>query len=227
MRVGCASLDWDKSATGEEGTLARQERAERTRSNILDAAAAVFDERGFLGASLSDILARADVTKGALYFHFTSKDELARALVTEQFSIIPAELAGGGLQSVIDLSHGMGHALRSDVRVRASMRLVVEANFSDPTPDSYLQWINLLEQPLHEAYERGDLRRELTAPDVANWVSAAFLGVWTQSSVLTDLDDIHRRLTTMWTIAIPGLVPPRRHRRFLPGGSVSYDSAIA
>jgi AcrR family transcriptional regulator len=207
--------------------LARQERAERTRSNILDAAAKVFDERGFTGASLSDILARADVTKGALYFHFSSKDELAKVLIAEQFAVGDQPSTGVGLQSVIDMSHEMGHALQNDVRVRASMRLVVEANFSDPTPDSYLQWIKMLREPLQKAFERGDLRRELDVDDVANWVSAVFLGVWTQSSVLTNLEDIHGRLTMLWSIAIPGLVPPRRLSRFVPAGTVSFDSAIA
>jgi hypothetical protein len=85
----------------------------------------------------------------------------------------------------------------------------------------------MLREPLQKAFERGDLRRELDVDDVANWVSAVFLGVWTQSSVLTNLEDIHGRLTMLWSIAIPGLVPPRRLSRFVPAGTVSFDSAIA
>jgi len=67
--------------------LALQERAERTRAAILDAAAAVFDDRGYAGATLSDIIAVANVTKGAMYFHFSSKEKIAHAIVAEQFEV--------------------------------------------------------------------------------------------------------------------------------------------
>ncbi|MGJ3560236.1 TetR family transcriptional regulator [Streptomyces sp. INA 01156] len=39
--------------------MARQERAIRTRRTILDAAAAVFDERGYTSATIGEILDRA------------------------------------------------------------------------------------------------------------------------------------------------------------------------
>lgn len=206
--------------------MARQERAERTRSNILDAAAAVFDERGFSGASLSDILARADVTKGALYFHFSSKEELARALIDAQFSVEEPfdQDETIGLQSAIDLCHEMAHNMRTNVRVRAGMRLVVEANFSSPTPDTYRRWIDVIGSWMVAAHARGDLRKDLDPVDVANWVSASFLGIWSQSEVLTGMVDIHERLTDMWTIALPGLVPPRRHARFAPSGTAGYGA---
>ncbi|WP_435060255.1 TetR family transcriptional regulator [Streptomyces sp. bgisy060] len=66
--------------------MARQERAVRTRRTVLEAAAAVFDERGYKAATIADILKRADVTKGALYFHFASKRALAQGILDEQFS---------------------------------------------------------------------------------------------------------------------------------------------
>ncbi|MEV6183872.1 helix-turn-helix domain-containing protein, partial [Streptomyces sp. NPDC052015] len=61
--------------------MARQERAIRTRQTILVAAAEVFDEVGYEAATISDVLKRSGVTKGALYFHFTSKQELAQAVL--------------------------------------------------------------------------------------------------------------------------------------------------
>ena len=38
---------------------------------------------GYANASLSEIIAQSNVTKGALYFHFGSKEELARAVVDQ------------------------------------------------------------------------------------------------------------------------------------------------
>jgi AcrR family transcriptional regulator len=211
--------------------LARQERAERTRATIIDAAAAMFDEYGFNGASLSDILTEAGVTKGALYFHFSSKEELAHALVTEQFGVQePLPRENVGIQTAIDLCHEMAHALQNDVRVRASIRLVIETgSWADPSPDAYLQWIDVVRTYMESASERGDLRKELSPDDVARWVVGSFTGVQLSSQVLTGRADIHDRVTSMWKIALPGLVPPRRLAKFVPSGSARYttDSATA
>ncbi|MCT2582805.1 ScbR family autoregulator-binding transcription factor [Actinophytocola gossypii] len=206
--------------------MARQDRAERTRNAILDAAAEVFDERGFDGASLSDILARAGVTKGALYFHFSSKEELARALASEPWSAVtlPAADSDLGLQAVIDMSHALAHNIWTNVRVRAGNRLVMEANFASPDAKVFEDWIKLVAELLENARTRGDLRQEWDAKDVANWVSASFMGVQTQSAVLAARHDIHDRLTTMWRIALPGLVPPRRVARFRPAGTIDWPA---
>lgn len=203
--------------------MARQDRAERTRNAILDAAAAVFDERGFAGASLSEILAKAGVTKGALYFHFSSKEELAMALIDEhmQAGLPLVDLDEPSLQTVIDISHACAHDIRNNVRARASNRLVLEANFSRPVPEVYERWIHVLTEILAKAKERGDLRKEWDPAVVANWVCATFLGIQSQSEVFTGMADLHDKLTVQWRIALPGLAPLRRVSRFEPEGSAS------
>ncbi|CAB4826791.1 MAG: TetR family transcriptional regulator [Actinobacteria bacterium] len=50
-------------------------KSERTRTRILDAAAAVFTEQGY-GARLSDIARQAGIQTGSLYYHFASREEL-------------------------------------------------------------------------------------------------------------------------------------------------------
>jgi AcrR family transcriptional regulator len=54
----------------------RAERAERTREDLLQAAIRVISEKGYEAASVKDIVAEAGYTKGALYTHFSSKQEL-------------------------------------------------------------------------------------------------------------------------------------------------------
>ncbi|MFD0395738.1 TetR family transcriptional regulator [Streptomyces nogalater] len=66
--------------------MAQQDRAVRTRRAVLRAAAAVFAERGYAAATISEILKRAGVTKGALYFHFDSKAALAQGVLQEQLT---------------------------------------------------------------------------------------------------------------------------------------------
>lgn len=66
--------------------MAKQDRAIRTRRAILEAAAIVFEKQGFQAATITDILKMAGVTKGALYFHFQSKEALAHGVLNEQGS---------------------------------------------------------------------------------------------------------------------------------------------
>jgi AcrR family transcriptional regulator len=52
-----------------------------TRARILAAALELFSERGFAGTSMRDLAERLDLTTAAMYYHFSSKDELLDALV--------------------------------------------------------------------------------------------------------------------------------------------------
>lgn len=209
--------------------MPRQDRAERTRNLILDAAAEAFEARGFVGASLSDILARAGVTKGALYFHFSSKEELAKELIEEQWNIELPEQDSmtNPIQSIIDLSHQFCHSLCSNIRVRASNRLVTESNFDRPYPQVYTRWVDIIHEFLKAAQSSGDLRQEWDPAEVASYIGGSVLGIQTMSGVLTNREDLRDRLTDMWKISLPGIVPARRLSRFQPGGTFQWDTTAA
>jgi len=55
--------------------------AEDTRRRILDATTELFHERGYASTSIRHITERLGMTKGALYYHFSSKEELLLAIV--------------------------------------------------------------------------------------------------------------------------------------------------
>lgn len=56
-------------------------RGDSTKERILAAAEALVFERGFAGTSLDEIIDRVGVTKGAFFYHFKSKADLARGIV--------------------------------------------------------------------------------------------------------------------------------------------------
>src|SRR6185437_598018 len=58
----------------------RERRIEHTRSLLLDAAEDVFAEKGFTAATLDDIANSAGYTKGAIYKHFATKEDLFLAV---------------------------------------------------------------------------------------------------------------------------------------------------
>lgn len=64
-----------------------------TKNRLLAAALDLFTEKGFVGASTREIVERAGVTKPVLYYHFSSKENLYRVLIEENFARFNRDLA--------------------------------------------------------------------------------------------------------------------------------------
>jgi TetR/AcrR family transcriptional regulator, repressor for uid operon len=197
--------------------VVKQARAVLTREQILRGAAEVFDRYGYGATTLSDVIAQAGVTKGALYFHFNSKEHLARAVIELQheLSVRPARqrLAehAPGLESVIRLSQGLAGQLMSDVIVRAGIRLTLEhGTFGGSVANPYRDWVGVTEQLLRRAIDEGDLRDSIKPGALARFVVAGFVGVQVLSEVLSARQDLRQRVEEMWEVLLPSLVPARK-----------------
>jgi AcrR family transcriptional regulator len=77
-------------------------RKEEVRARVVRAAAGVFAERGFAGASLDQVAAAAGFTKGAVYSNFGSKDELFLALMQAEVTA-RVDAVEQALQATTDL----------------------------------------------------------------------------------------------------------------------------
>jgi AcrR family transcriptional regulator len=66
--------------------MPRPDVSEERREQILDAAAAVFARLGVRESRMDDIVAQADLSKGALYWYFKSKDDLVAACIERLFA---------------------------------------------------------------------------------------------------------------------------------------------
>src|SRR4030088_2897051 len=58
-------------------TKAAVTKGERSRQKIVETAAVLFNQKGFTGCSMGDIVAASGLEKGTLYGHFSTKEELA------------------------------------------------------------------------------------------------------------------------------------------------------
>ncbi|MER5550281.1 ScbR family autoregulator-binding transcription factor [Streptomyces sp. NPDC002793] len=202
--------------------MARQERAEVTRAAILDGAARAFDAEGYHGTTLGDIVKEGGVTKGALYFHFSSKEDLAQALIDEQFSVLDplANAENPGVQTIIDILQSMARQLVDDVRVRAGIRLVIDqSSKTDIVSEPYTRWIELFRECLTQAQDRGDVKADVDPDRVARLVTGSWTGLQLSSQVLTGRADLCEQTTLLWEMLLPSIVPPRRLTRFRPEGS--------
>ncbi len=113
--------------------MVKQARAELTRQQIVAGAAAQFEKTGYGSTSMADIVSGgAGTTKGALYFHFASKDELAQFIIAEQHRLsiesVQAISATGKdpLEQMIMLTHEMARQIVDEPIVRAGIRLTLE-----------------------------------------------------------------------------------------------------
>jgi AcrR family transcriptional regulator len=84
----------------------RARRAEKKREEILRAGLKVFAEKGFAGATMDDIALELEATKGLLYYHFKTKEELLQAILraeplTEGLERLFSGLAGLGLREAL------------------------------------------------------------------------------------------------------------------------------
>ncbi len=128
-RTSVASPAEEAHATGRTHPAAA---GVATRAAIIEGAAREFDERGYVGASMDGVAERAGVTKGALYFHFASKADLAGAVIARQHEVSRAyaEVAHARgrtpLESMMWMSQGLAVQMTTEVVVSAGIRLSTE-----------------------------------------------------------------------------------------------------
>jgi AcrR family transcriptional regulator len=66
--------------------MQQEQRSERSRTNILDAALKLFSHRGYGATSVQDIADTAAVSKGNVYHHFADKESIFRELLDQYFT---------------------------------------------------------------------------------------------------------------------------------------------
>lgn len=96
--------------------MARRSPAVRdTKERLLKAALDVFSEQGYLATSVDEIASRAGVTKGAIYYWFRDKEDLAADLQKKLWTDIAIE-AQHGLDPGASTADNIKHAFRAYLR---------------------------------------------------------------------------------------------------------------
>ncbi|MGW5861763.1 ScbR family autoregulator-binding transcription factor [Streptomyces sp. NPDC055239] len=192
-----------------------QERSERTRERLVHAGAEQFHRHGYANASLSGIAATAGVTKGALYFHFASKEELAHAVLQRGRDLLDGavgELKAAGvspLQSLIDLTYWLARTLQEEPAVRAGFRIARErAGRLPPATDLHAVWISLVWELLRQARDAGELRQRPRREGPETLVAAAVCVIEVMSETGMPYAELRYRVGALWDLMVPSLVPP-------------------
>ena len=137
-----------------------QLRASVTRSRILSTAASLFDRHGYAATSLNDICT-GNLTKGAVYYHFSSKEDIAAALVDgwvvsathvrTAVTVDPDLIAGDAVAEA--LVPRLATIADQSVILRAGLKLTLDPQCA--AVDGYRRWTELVEQTVDVAIDNG------------------------------------------------------------------------
>ena len=187
-------------------------RADTTRHQILRAAAHQFARRRYHQVGLDDVLAEAELTKGAMYFHFRSKHALALAIIEDQTTRSNKAVADllarkfSGLETLIDFSYQIAVRDISDDIARAGLHLLESVGRIEGLQGNLLRgWIQTLAAIVDRAITEGDILDECDPQDVGRLLVSMYMGLRQTS----DLDEPERFLSDLektWVLLVPGIV---------------------
>jgi AcrR family transcriptional regulator len=149
--------------------------AARNRERIVDAAAAVFAERG-LDASTAEIAQRAGVGEATLFRRFPCKDDLIDAIVEARMQEVAAlaDAAAEDPDPVAALERFMREVIESFSRDRGFFEAAGDRCFTDPRFDELRQHsLRAMGRLLRRAQETGAVRTDLAPSDLSFLIGSA------------------------------------------------------
>ena len=137
-----------------------------TRQRILDAAVERFAQNGYHNTSVADIVEDSKTSKGAVYFHFPSKEEIFLGLVDEFAGILEKRLKEAIAQEDSGIRR-VNAALRACLETFTSYQQLAKifliqafglgAAFEEKQREIHKRFIKLIQKHLDEAMQEGDI----------------------------------------------------------------------
>ncbi|MFI9270694.1 ScbR family autoregulator-binding transcription factor [Kitasatospora sp. NPDC052896] len=188
--------------------MAQQERALRTRKVILNAAASVFNDFGYEAATIAQILTRAEMTKGALYFHFASKEDLARGVLDEAVTtdgVLPQQ---SKLQEWVDVGLALAHRLPREPLLSASLKLSLDQQARRLFGTRWPDWVSLMASLLKQAKAQGEVLPHIDPDITAQLVVGAWTGVQVVSEGLSEAPSLETQIALLYDHLLPAIAVP-------------------
>jgi AcrR family transcriptional regulator len=193
-----------------------ERQVDGTRQRLIAAASRHFAHRPYSMVSLDDILSEAELTKGAMYFHFASKQALAMAIIddlTEMSRAALAELVArkmSGLETLIDLVYLLAVQDTQNEVARAGVRLLDSLDTTELATTLWRSWVETITTLIQKAATEGDDDDDHHDPeDIAKMLVALWAGI----RRISDLDQPEHHLDNLqktWILALPSFTNPDR-----------------
>jgi TetR/AcrR family transcriptional repressor of nem operon len=196
------------------------EHADVTRRQILRAASYQFARRAYHDVGLDDILTDAELTKGAMFFHFQSKYALAVAIINSQTAAAAVEIGDllsrslSGLETLIDFSYLIAARDVQTDGTRAGLNLLNSAGRAEGMQGKLLDsWVHAVAEVVEKAIAEGDIDTCCSPEDVGRLIVSLHMGLRQAS----DLDRPERFLLDLeksWSLVLAGILRPERIDHF-------------
>ena len=162
----------------------------RTRQNIIEQSMQLFSVKGYYNTSVSDILAAADLTKGGLYGHFASKEDIWYAVYDEAV-VIWKGIVFKGIRNNSDPLRRIEKFIENDMLDYLGgevfeggcffLNMLVElsgqsASMSRQILRGFVRLSGLIRSWLEEADQKGMLQENLDLKEVANFIIISLNG---------------------------------------------------
>ncbi|MFI8962650.1 ScbR family autoregulator-binding transcription factor [Streptomyces sp. NPDC053493] len=202
-----------------------QDRAAKTRRQLIRSAAQVFDRGGFAGSSIGQICALARVSQGALHFHFRNKHAVGEAVESTAAEILRCVVGPvpvwhpAPLQLLVDTSHALARRVARDPVLRAGFGLALDPAWPGGA-SPWQHWREWVRGVLRLARRQGTLA---SGVDLEGAVSAI-------TAVTAGLDGLGRgpararsapSMAPFWRLVLPQLATEAVRGRIEPAGSAT------
>jgi AcrR family transcriptional regulator len=195
-----------------------QERARRTREQILETAAAAFARDGYEGTSLNELIRASGFTKGAFYFHFASKEELALATFRyKQEQIVErtrreAEREADAETELRTLLRVRARVYTEDPSARCILRLGAELGAKAGPDSEFARFQELTVETFAGIVRRGQaegsMRADLDPRKAGEAIFGAMIGADRLSRLLSGGKDLEQRGQELVDLLVHGLACP-------------------
>ncbi|WP_319457735.1 MULTISPECIES: TetR/AcrR family transcriptional regulator [unclassified Mycobacterium] len=193
--------------------MVRQARSEATRQKIIDSAVDLINEIGYPAAGLADIIERAEMTKGALYYHFDSKEALASAIMDDGGArVLAAFQAAGrtGSPALENIIHGVfmvTDTIHRDKLAQASSRLMrTFGGFNAAAKGAYGGFLAEMTSRVKAAVGEGDVRADVDSDVIGRAIFGAMLGAELLSDALDSSADTGKQVVGTWEVLLLAIV---------------------
>jgi AcrR family transcriptional regulator len=191
------------------------------RQAVIDAAVELFNDVGYPGTEVHDILKRAGITKGAFYSNFPTKESVALAIIAESDVRIQDVMSGAMLQPASTLENLIVATLvvtdmvQRDPTARIANLLRQTLMPVNPAaPITFSPPLRSLAETIKAAIADGDLLDDIDVDAAALTIRATLLGLGTRLLSDTRTEDVFDRIAKVWRIILRGNVPPEKQSYF-------------
>ena len=164
-------------------------KSDRTKKFIVEQTAAIFNEKGYAGTTITDLTNATKLTKGSIYGNFTNKDDVALAAFDYNFNRVTLYLRKkmankeNSIDRLLVYPQVYGNFLKIPFLKAGCPILNTSTEADDTHPqlreraaNALVFWQTAIENQLKRGIQRGEIKKETSVPEFATMLMALIEG---------------------------------------------------